>query len=67
MSRYAFDVFTRKAPFVSLPINIICRKRSGNKIKADCGEQYLTTIEANSYDDAISKLTNKIRMLSTKD
>jgi len=62
MGRFIFDIFIENEPVVSLPIHLVFRKRGCRKIKAEIGEAYITTIEADSYDEAAHLLTNNMRL-----
>lgn len=64
MPRFTFDVFWQKERFLLLPVKLVCRKRSDGKVPSEEGEQYITTIEANSYEDAEEKLIDKIRRIA---
>lgn len=64
MSRFTFDVFWQKERFMLLPVKLVCRKRSDDKVPTEENEQYITTIEANSYEDAEEKLIDKIRKIA---
>lgn len=66
MPRFTFDVFWRKERFMLLPVNLVCRKRSDDKIPTEDGEQYITSIEANSYEDAEEQLIDKIRKIANE-
>lgn len=61
MGRFTFDVFLKKEPIAILPVNILIRKRATPRIAAEPGEDFLTTVEANSYEEAITVLKDKIR------
>lgn len=56
MPRFTFDIYSRKEKFILLPINLICRKRDGDKVKPEHDEEYLGTIEASSYENTIGKI-----------
>ena len=61
MGRYIFDVFADKSPVTILPLNLIFRKRGNRKPIADYNQRFLMTIEANSYDEAIEELLEKLK------
>ena len=61
MGRFIFDVFSNKQPIVMLPFNLVFRKRGDKKTPSEPYETYITTIEGNSYQDAISQLLEMIR------
>lgn len=62
MGRYVFDVFCKKEPYVVLPLNLVCRRRADNKIKPERTERYITTVSANSYDDAVRSIIQLVQI-----
>jgi len=58
MSKFTFDIYLDRERCL-LPVNIVCRRRI-KRIKEPT-EEWLMSIEANSYEDCIDKLKAMIR------
>ena len=57
MGRFIFDVFVKKEPYILFPLALCCRSRAGKRIKPEVDEKYISSLEANSYDEAVRKFT----------